>query len=103
MMLHNTADHVIWTASETEQLIGWLEDPENMRKIRKGSRVTKKQVIGEITLRIPTKPAVKVGYKYNNLLKAYREAIKLNSQSGWGLTQGDLDEGKKALREKLLS
>ena len=99
-MSHNTIDseHAIWTRAETEQLIVWLEEPENLQKIRKGSGITKRQVIGEIAATIPPKAQVKVGYKYNNLLKSYREAVKLNSQSGWGLTREDIEEGKRALR-----
>ena len=54
--------------------------------------------MGEIAATIPTKAQVKVGYKYNNSLKSYQEAVKLNSQSGWGLTREDIEEGKKALQ-----
>ncbi|KAG0642609.1 hypothetical protein HOY80DRAFT_1104414 [Tuber brumale] len=92
-----------WTAEETEVLMQWLEEPSNQRKTRKGSGVTKRQVIKEMAAKIPTKPEAKVGYKYDNLLKSYREAVKLNNQRGWGLSGKDLDEGKKSLQEKLLS
>ncbi|RPA97783.1 hypothetical protein L873DRAFT_1790709 [Choiromyces venosus 120613-1] len=95
--------HSAWTIEETEALIEWLEEPENLRKMKKGSGVTKKQVVKEIAAKISTKPEVKVGYMYDNLIKSYREAAKLNNQSGWGLSMEDLDEGKKTLREKLLS
>ena|ERR1700759_325909 len=91
-------EHAIWTREETEKLVQWLEEPDNLRKIKKGSGVSKKQIINEIAARISTKPTVKIGYKYDNLLKSYREAVKLNSQSGWGLTATDLDEGKRGLR-----
>jgi len=37
-------------------------------------------------------------HNLSHLLKAYREAVKLNGQSGWGLTAKDLDIGKRALR-----
>jgi len=90
--------HLVWTISETEALITWLEKPEKLRKTKKGSGVSKKQIIKEIAAKIPTTPEVKVGYKYDNLLKSYREAVKLNSQTGWGLSMGDLDEGRKSLR-----
>jgi len=78
--------------------VQWLEEPENLRKMKKGSGVSKKQIVNEIAARIPTKPAVKVGYTYDNLLKSYREAVKLNSQSGWGLTAMDLNNGRKDLQ-----
>jgi len=90
--------HLIWTISETEALIEWLEEPENFRKTKKGSGISKRQIIKEIAAKIRTKPEIKVGYKYDNLVKYYREAVKLNGQSGWGLTVNDLDEGKKTLR-----
>lgn len=48
--------HSIWTENENEQLIQWLEDPENLRKIKKGSGVSKKALLAEISLQIPTKP-----------------------------------------------
>ncbi|KAG0126310.1 hypothetical protein HOY82DRAFT_542698 [Tuber indicum] len=95
--------HSIWSTEETEALIEWLEEPANLRKAKKGSGVVKKQIVKEIVAKITTKPEVKVGYKYDNLLKSYREAVKMNSQSGWGLSGEDLDEGKKTLREKILS
>jgi len=60
--------------------------------------VSKKQIIKEIAASFPTKPAIKVGYKYDKLLKSYREAVKRNSQAGWGLSATDLNEGKKGLR-----
>jgi len=90
--------HSIWTEIENEQLMQWLEDPENLRKMKKGSGVSKKALIAEISLQIPTKPTIKVGYKYDNLLKSYRAAAKLNNQSGWGLTEKDMDEGRRSLR-----
>ena len=91
-------EHAIWRRAENEQLIQWLEDPRNLRKTKKGSGVSKKTIITEIATHIPSKQAVKVGYKYDNLMKSYRAAAKLNNQSGWGLTQDDLDEGRKSLR-----
>ncbi|KAG0138657.1 hypothetical protein HOY82DRAFT_534429 [Tuber indicum] len=102
-MPRTSTENTLWTVAETAQIIEWLEEPENLRKTKKGSGVSKKQIVREIALRIPTKPEVNVGYKYDNLLKSYRAAVKLNSQSGWGLTMDDLDDGKKTLREKLLS
>ena len=53
--------HSIWTENENQQLIQWLEDPENLRKIKKGSGVSKKALITKISLEIPTKPTIKVG------------------------------------------
>ncbi|RPB02927.1 hypothetical protein L873DRAFT_1787381 [Choiromyces venosus 120613-1] len=94
----SSAAHSIWTTAETEAMIKWLEEPENLRKTKKGSGITKKQVVKEIAAKIPTKPEVKVGYKYDNLLKSYREAVKMNNQSGWGLSAEDLSEGKRTLR-----
>jgi len=54
------SEHAIWSRAETEQLIIWLEEPENLWKIRKGSGVTKRQVISQIAAKIPTKAQVKV-------------------------------------------
>ena len=88
--------HSVWTQSEQEQLIQWLEEPENLLKTKKGSGISKKTIIAEIL--ISTKPAVKIGYKYDNLMKSYREAVKLNNQSGWGLSKGDLNIGRRYLR-----
>ncbi|RPB04010.1 hypothetical protein L873DRAFT_44005 [Choiromyces venosus 120613-1] len=68
-----------------------------MWKIRKVFGVFKRQIINEIALRILTKPVAKIGYKYNNLLKSYGEAVKLNGQSGWELTEQDIDEGRREL------
>ncbi|KAG0642620.1 hypothetical protein HOY80DRAFT_1103785 [Tuber brumale] len=92
-----------WMAEETEVLMQWLEEPSNQRKTRKRSGITKRQVIKEMAAKILMKPEAKVGYKYDNLLKSYREAVKLNNQTGWGLSGKVLDEGKKSLQEKLLS
>jgi len=39
----------IWTENENEQLIQWLEDPENLRKIKNGSGVSKRVLIAEIS------------------------------------------------------
>ncbi|RPA96056.1 hypothetical protein L873DRAFT_1260435 [Choiromyces venosus 120613-1] len=99
-MPRNYSENSIWTKDETEKILQWLEDPENLEKIKKGSEITKKLVITEIAALIPTKDPVKVGYKYDNLLKSYRAAAKLNSQTGWGLSQLDLVEGKKSLGAK---
>jgi len=52
-------------------LIEWLEEPENLRKIKKRSGISKKQIISEIASKIPTKAALNVGYKDDYLLKAY--------------------------------
>ncbi|KAG0126626.1 hypothetical protein HOY82DRAFT_542449 [Tuber indicum] len=90
--------HSIWTEDENEQLIQWLEDPENLRKMKQGSGVSKKSLITQIALQIPTKSTIKVGYKYDNLLKSYRAAAKLNNQSGWGLSEKDMDEGRRSLK-----
>ena len=93
---HNT--HSIWTKEENELLVQWLENPENLRKTRKGSGISKSMILTEIAAHIPTKPVVKIGYKYDNLMKSYKAAAKMNNQSGWGLTQEDLDEGRQTLR-----
>jgi hypothetical protein len=97
-MARNHSEHSIWTQDENEQLIQWLEDPTNLQKTKKGSGISRKKIIAEIAAEIQTKSDVKVGYKYNNLMRAYRAAAKLNNQSGWGLTKEDLDEGKRCLR-----
>ena len=87
--------HLVWTQSEQEQLIQWLEEPENLHKAKKGSGISKKTIIAEIAILIPTKPGVKIGYKYDNLMKSYREAVKLNIQLGWGLSKGVLNVGRR--------
>ncbi|RPA99557.1 hypothetical protein L873DRAFT_1789500 [Choiromyces venosus 120613-1] len=76
------SQHSIWTEDENEQLIQWLEDPVNLQKTKKGSRMSKKMIITKIAIQIPTKPVVKVSYKYDNLIKSYKAAAKLNDQSG---------------------
>ncbi|KAG0135009.1 hypothetical protein HOY82DRAFT_601315 [Tuber indicum] len=91
-MPRDYSESSIWTKDETEIIIQWHEDPVNLEKIKKGSGVTKKAVVTEIAALIPTKETVKVGYKYDNLLKSYRAAAKLNSQTGWGLSQQDLNK-----------
>jgi len=70
-MARNQTEHSVWTQTEQVQLIQWLEDPENLRKTKKGSGVSKKAIISEIAAQIPTKPPVKVSYKYDNLMKSY--------------------------------
>ncbi|PUU75742.1 hypothetical protein B9Z19DRAFT_1130802 [Tuber borchii] len=102
-MPRDYSENTIWTKAETERIIQWLEEPENLRKIKKGSGITKKTIVAEIAAQIPTKEAIKVGYKYDNIMKSYRAAAKLNNQSGWGLSERDLDEGRRSLRDKLLS
>jgi len=93
---HNV--HSIWTKEENERLVQWLENPDHLRKTRKGSGISKSMILTEIAAHIPTKPVVKIGYKYDNLMKSYKAAVKMNNQSGWGLTQEDLDEGRQTLR-----
>jgi len=34
-MARNQTEHSVWTQTEQEQLIQWLEDPENLRKTKK--------------------------------------------------------------------
>lgn len=97
-MRRNFSENTAWTKAETEKLIQWLEDPNNLQKLKKGSGITKKAIIAEIATVIPTKEVVKVGYKYDNLMKSYRAAARLNDQTGWGLSEQDLDEGRRSLR-----
>ncbi|RPA92188.1 hypothetical protein L873DRAFT_217089 [Choiromyces venosus 120613-1] len=54
---------------------------ETYEKQKEWSGFSKKMIITEMASQIPSKPAVKVGYKYNNLMKSYRVAAKLNNQS----------------------
>jgi len=93
-MPRDYSENTVWTRAETKSLIQWLEDPENLRKIKKGSGITKKTIVTEIAAQIPTKEVVNVRYKYDNLMKAYRAAAKLNNLSRWGLSERDLDEGR---------
>ncbi|RPA98414.1 hypothetical protein L873DRAFT_1790381 [Choiromyces venosus 120613-1] len=97
-MRHSYSENSAWTKDEVERLIQWFEDPANQQKTKKGSGITKKMIVKEIAAQIPTKEAVKVGYKYDNLMKSYRAAAKLNNQTGWGLPEQDLDEGHRCLR-----
>ena len=97
-MARNHTEHSIWTHSEQEELIQWLEEPQNLRKTKKGSGISKKAIIAEIATQIATKPLIKVGYKYDNLMKSYRAAVALNNQLGWGLSEGDLNIGRSNLR-----
>ncbi|KAG0644283.1 hypothetical protein HOY80DRAFT_997044 [Tuber brumale] len=62
-------------------MVQWLEESENLSKMKKVSSIAKKQMVKEIATKIPTKAAIKVGYTYDNLLKSYREVAKLNNQS----------------------
>ncbi|KAG0138091.1 hypothetical protein HOY82DRAFT_535028 [Tuber indicum] len=70
--------------------------------MKKRSGVSKKSLIAEIALPIPTKSTITVGYMYDNLLKSYRAAVKLNNQSEWELSEKDIDEGRRSLKERLL-
>ncbi|RPA99654.1 hypothetical protein L873DRAFT_1789573 [Choiromyces venosus 120613-1] len=101
-MQHSYSENSVWTKDEVERLIQWFEDPANQQKMKKGSGITKKMIVSEIAAQIPTKEAVKVSYKYDNLMKSYRAAAKLNNQTGWGLSEQDLDEGHRCLRERIL-
>jgi len=97
-MARNYTQHLVWTQTEQKQLIQWLEEPHNLQKTKKGSGISKKAIITEIAAQIPSKPVVKVGYKYDNLMKSYRVGAKLNNQSGWELGEGDLNTGRRFLR-----
>jgi len=99
-MPRDYSENTVSTRAETQSLIQWLEDPENLQKIKKDSGITKKTIVTEIAAQIATKEAVKVGYKYDNLMKADGAAAKLNNQSGWGLSERDLDEGRRSLQGK---
>jgi len=92
------AEPLIWTQDENKQLVQWLDDTENRRKLKKESGILKNIIIADIATQIPTKPAIKIGYKYDNLMKSYRATIKLNHQSWWRLTEEDLDAGRRSLR-----
>ncbi|KAG0125734.1 hypothetical protein HOY82DRAFT_542986 [Tuber indicum] len=70
-----------------------LEDPIKLRRTQKGSGETKKHWISAMASTIPSRSETQVGYKYNNLKKAYREALKVADQSGWGLGEEDLLNG----------
>ena len=61
---------------------GWKMHGNN-KKTKKQSRVSKKTIITEIACHIPLKHAVNIGYNYDNLMKLYRTAVKLNNQISW--------------------
>lgn len=82
-----------WSKSEIEQIVLWLEDPIKLRRTQKGSGETKKHWISLIASTIPSRSEAQVGYKYDNLKKSYREALRLADQSGWGLGEEDLING----------
>ncbi|RPA96671.1 hypothetical protein L873DRAFT_1845261 [Choiromyces venosus 120613-1] len=91
-----------WSKSEIEQIVLWLEDPIKLRRTQKGSGETKKHWISAIASTIPSRSEAQVGYKYDNLKKSYREALKLADQSGCGLGEEDLVNGNTlSLRDKL--
>ncbi|RPA94068.1 hypothetical protein L873DRAFT_1846824 [Choiromyces venosus 120613-1] len=49
----------VWTQTEQEELIQWLEESHNLQKMKKSSGISRKAIIAEIATRIPLKPAVK--------------------------------------------
>lgn len=82
-----------WTKQEMEKIVLWLEDPTNLRRTQKGSGETKKRWMNAIASTISSRSEAQVGYKFDNLKKSYREALKLADQSGWGLDEEDLRTG----------
>ncbi|RPA89669.1 hypothetical protein L873DRAFT_1849199 [Choiromyces venosus 120613-1] len=95
-MPRNYSEHSYWNQEETGKLIEWLEELENLAKTKKGSRMPKKiEIVCELATRVPMKSEVKVGHKYDNMIKSYREAAKLNNQSGWDLTEQDFTKEKR--------
>jgi len=90
MMEGNSSD---WTKQEIEKIVIWLEDPTNVRRTQKGSGETKKRWINAIASTISSRTEAQVGYKFDNLKKSYREALRLADQSGWGLDEEDLQRG----------
>jgi len=86
-MESNSSD---WSKSEIELIVRWLEDPIQLRRTQKGSGETKKHWISAIASTISSRSEAQVGYKFDNLKKSYREALKLADQSGWGLGEEDL-------------
>lgn len=90
MMEGNSSD---WTKQEIEKIVLWLEDPTNLRRTQKGSGETKKRWINAIASTISSRSEPQVGYKFDNLKKSYREALRLADQSGWGLNEEDLRTG----------
>jgi len=82
-----------WITLELEQMVQWLEDPNNQAKFRKGSGLTKKAALTLLVNQLPNKTSQQVSDKYGNLKRAYAKAAQLNDQSGWGLMEEDLDEG----------
>jgi len=71
-----------------------------LRNIYQGSGIRKKTIVTEVSAQSPTKEVVMVGYKYDKLMNAYQAAAKLHNQSGWGLSERDLDENRRSLRGK---
>jgi hypothetical protein len=95
------ANNLDWSKDEIEQIVAWLEEPANLRKTKKCSGKTKWSYIKLIAQTIPTRSEAQVGYKFDNLKKAYREAVKLSDQSCWGLGEEHKIDGVSSLRGKL--
>lgn len=91
-----------WTLEEVEMIILWLEDDENLRRTQRGSGETKTHWIKDIATTLNGRTVKQVLDKFDNLKKSFREACKINDQSGWGLTQDDLQTGTTSQRGKFL-
>jgi hypothetical protein len=87
-----------WTTAELEQMVQWLEEPLNQSRFKKGSGLTKKAALAPLVSQLPNRTPQQVSDKYSNIKRAYTKAAQLNDQSGWGLTEGDLTEGRMTQR-----
>lgn len=87
MMEGNSSD---WTKQKIEKIVLWVEDRTNLQRTQKGSGETKKRWINAIASTISSRSEAQVYYKFDNLKKSYREALRLADQSRWGLDEDDL-------------
>ena len=87
-----------WTTAELEQMVQWLEEPPNQSRFKKGSGFTKKAALAPLVSQLPNRTPQQVSDKYSNIKRAYTKAAQLNGQSGWGLVEGDLTEGRMTQR-----
>ncbi|KAL7269087.1 hypothetical protein RUND412_008261 [Rhizina undulata] len=90
-----------WKNKEVAKLVEWLKEPANLLKTKGKSGLRKVQWMKEISELFPNRSFNQCYNKYNSVKKSYQKAVKLNNQSGWGLTNEDLHDEEKADLNKL--
>ena len=79
-------------------MVQWLEEPSNQAMLKRGSGYTKKAALASLVSRLPGRTSQQVVDKYNNTKRSYTKAAQMTDQSGCGLTENDLAEGKTTTR-----